>query len=267
MAVTTATAIVVRVSTEAIRPASSLRVDGPAEHHGPEGVGDVPERLGETARDRVDAGLPDAEDRVDEECIRTELEPLGERAGQGPHAEPELLGQERHRRPEPETPVPGGDPQDQPGRRHQGHDVQEQGQVQAEPRDRRGRDDEEQQEPASGDADQAVGHDALATQERVQADREEELPGQRQRGVRELRSGQVRDEDGQRSIRPGRRRQAVQPAGQDDREPADDRGPQDRVGHPAAGGRAIASSDDRRAPGPSRTRRSARPAASRGARA
>src|ERR1700741_1425581 len=73
IALTRATTIVVRVRTAGVRPATA---PGAGEHRGAEGIRDVPERLRQAARDRVDPGRPDADDRVDDERIGAELESL-----------------------------------------------------------------------------------------------------------------------------------------------------------------------------------------------
>ena len=79
--------------------------------------------LGEAARDRIDAGLADAQDDVDRERVTPELEPLREGAGQRPGAEAELLGEQARRGPEAEGVVLRRDPQDQHGGHRQGYQV------------------------------------------------------------------------------------------------------------------------------------------------
>ena len=209
-----------------------LRVDGPAEHHRPEGVGDVPERLGEPARDRVDAGLADAEDGVDEERVRPELEPLGERAGQRPRR--------RTGAPRPgaaSTAGTRGLPSRAATHRISPAVATRATTFRSRARSRLSRaiaaaaTTKTSRSPRRATRIRLYETTRLRPSSAYRPIAKNSSPGQRQRGVGELRGGQVRDEDGQRPVRPGDRRQAVQPAGQDDREPADDRGPEDRVGH------------------------------------
>ena len=235
-----ATASVVRVRNGRDPAGVRGRVDRPAEHHRPERVRDVPEGLGQPARDRVDAGRADADDEVDEERVGPELEPLGDRSGDRPAAEPELLDQERTGRPEGERAVARRHPGDRPHRHAERDQVHHQGDVQAEPGDRRGPDDEDEERGAAEDPDRAIGQDPSAPEEGEQPDPEEQLAGQGQRGEQELLGGQVRDEGRERPLGSGGGRQAVGPAGEHDAEPADDHRPDDRVREPAPGGLRVA---------------------------
>ena len=222
-----------------------LGIDRPAEHHGAHRVRDVPQRLGQPAGDRVDAGLADAEDDVDEEGVAPELEPFGQRPGQRPGPEPQLLGEQSRRRPEPERVVARRDPQDQDRGDHQRDQVEHEGDVEAEAGDGGDGHDHRQQDPAPRDPDEAVRDDLLAPQQGEQPDREEQLAGEGQRRVGELRGRQVRDQVRERPVRRAGRRHAVQPQRDQHGGPADDRGPDERVGHPLAGRLAVTAGDDR----------------------
>ena len=221
-----------------------LGVDRPAEHDRAERVGDVPQGLGQAAGDRVDAGRANAHDQVDQEGVRPELEPLGDRADDRAAAEPQLLGQERARRSDRERPVAPGDPADRDHGDRQRDQVHDQGNVQAEPGDRGRADRQGQEQRPAQDPDLVVGQDPAATEQGEQADGEEQLARDRQRGEQELLPGQVRDQARQRPVRPGVGRQAVQPAGQHDAQPADDGRPDEGVGEPAPGRLRVAPRDD-----------------------
>ena len=206
MAVASATAIVVRVRTAAIRPASAFGSTARLNITVPSAFGHVPERLGQAARDRIDPGLPRTPRMMlIEEGVRAELEPLRERSRERPGPEPELLGEERRMAARPDDPVRRGDPHDHARGHHERDEVEHERDVQAEPGDRRRRDDHHQEDPAPDDPDDAVRDDPLAPEQREQAEPEEQLARDGHRGEQELRPGQVRDERRERPRWPDRR--------------------------------------------------------------